>query len=404
LSNEPTTANGLSTADQMRNRVLCGIAVALYWAALYLYMGTLPIYVEGKVAGDLAMVGVVLSMYGLWQALLRFPLGIVSDWLGKRKVFVIAGMALAGLGAMTMGQAGGVSGVLVGRILTGLAAAAWVPLVVTFSSSFRPDQAVLATLVLTLVGSTSRAIATALTGTLNAWGGDSLSFWLAAGAAALAIVVFLFIREPKRERKQPSWGSVTKLITRPDVLLPAVLALFVLYAVWSSIFGFNPKLATMIGANDSALSLLTSLNAIAATSGTLAATAIASRLGPRRLLYGSFGLLAGGVLLASLAPSLWVLFVAQALTGVAQGVGAPILMGLSIRYVDEAERSTAMGLHQTVYAFGMFGGPAISGLLAKWIGIRPMLALTAVAILAISFLLMRLFVARVPKEQSAGTA
>lgn len=404
MSNESTAVNGLSTSDQMRNRVLCGIAVALYWAALYLYMGTLPIYVEGKVAGDLAMVGVVLSMYGLWQALLRFPLGIVSDWLGKRKVFVIAGMALAGLGAMTMGQAGGVSGVLVGRILTGLAAAAWVPLVVTFSSSFRPDQAVLATLVLTLVGSTTRAIATALTGTLNAWGGDSLSFWLAAGAAALAIVVFLFIREPKRERKQPSWGSVTKLITRPDVLLPAVLALFVLYAVWSSIFGFNPKLATMIGANDSALSLLTSLNAIAATSGTLAAAAIASRLGPRRLLYGSFGLLAGGVLLASLAPSLWVLFVAQALTGVAQGVGAPILMGLSIRYVDEAERSTAMGLHQTVYGFGMFGGPAISGLLAKWIGIRPMLALTAVVILSLSLLLMRLFIARVPEEQSAEPA
>ena len=404
MSNESTAVNGLSTSDQMRNRVLCGIAVALYWAALYLYMGTLPIYVEGKVAGDLAMVGVVLSMYGLWQALLRFPLGIVSDWLGKRKVFVIAGMALAGLGAMTMGQAGGVSGVLVGRILTGLAAAAWVPLVVTFSSSFRPDQAVLATLVLTLVGSTSRAIATALTGTLNAWGGDSLSFWLAAGAAALAIVVFLFIREPKRERKQPSWGSVTKLITRPDVLLPAVLALFVLYAVWSSIFGFNPKLATMIGANDSALSLLTSLNAIAATSGTLAAAAIASRLGPRRLLYGSFGLLAGGVLLASLAPSLWVLFVAQALTGVAQGVGAPILMGLSIRYVDESERSTAMGLHQTVYGFGMFGGPAISGLLAKWIGIRPMLALTAVVILSLSLLLMRLFIARVPEEQSAEPA
>jgi len=404
LSNTSTVANGLSTSEQMRNRVLCGIAVALYWAALYLYMGTLPIYVEGKVAGDLAMVGVVLSMYGLWQALLRFPLGIVSDWLGKRKVFVIGGMAFAGLGAMLMGQAGGVSGVLLGRILTGVAAAAWVPLVVTFSSSFRPDQAVLSTLVLTLVGSTSRALATGVTGTLNAWGGDSLAFWLAGGAAVLAIGVFMFIREPRRPQKQPSWGSVTKLITRPDVLLPAVLALFVLYAVWSSIFGFNPKLATLIGANDSALSLLTSLNAIAATSGTLAATAIASRLGARRLIYIGFALLAGGVLLAAVAPALWVLFVAQALTGVAQGVAAPILMGLSIRYVDEQERSTAMGLHQTVYAFGMFGGPAISGLLAKWLGIRPMLALTAIVILAISILLMRLFVSRVPEEQSAETA
>jgi len=388
----------------MRNRVLCGIAVALYWSALYLYMGTLPIYVEGKVAGDLAMVGVVLSMYGLWQALLRFPLGIVSDWLGKRKVFVIAGMAFAGLGAILMGQAGGVAGVLIGRILTGVAAAAWVPIVVTFSSSFRPDQAVLATLILTLVGSTSRALSTGITGTLNAWGGDSLAFWLAGGAAGLAIIVFLFTAEPKRERKQPSWESVTKLIVRPDVLLPALLSLLVLYAVWSSIFGFNPKLATQIGASDAQLGLLVSLNAIAAASGTLAATAIANKLGARRLLYVSFGLLTGGLLLAALAPNLWVLFIAQALAGVAQGAGAPVLMGLSIRHVAEAERSTAMGLHQTVYAFGMFGGPAISGLLAKWLGIRPMLGITAVVILAISVFLMRVFVTRVPDERDAQTA
>ncbi len=57
---------------------LYGTVTFLYWVSLYLYMPTLPTYVQSK-SDNLAMVGIVLSMYGLWQALLRLPLGIVAD-------------------------------------------------------------------------------------------------------------------------------------------------------------------------------------------------------------------------------------------------------------------------------------------------------------------------------------
>jgi len=49
-----------------------------------------------------------------------------------------------------------------------------------------------------------------------------------------------------------------------------------------------------------------------------------------------------------------------------------------------------MGLHQAIYAIGMFGGPALSGVLAKWLGMRPMFAITAVACLASGMLLTML--------------
>ncbi|MBC7315868.1 MAG: hypothetical protein H5T70_05570, partial [Chloroflexi bacterium] len=60
------------------------LSVFLYWVSLYLYTPTLPTYVASK-TDNLAMVGVVLSMYGLWQAVTRVPLGILSDWVGRRK-------------------------------------------------------------------------------------------------------------------------------------------------------------------------------------------------------------------------------------------------------------------------------------------------------------------------------
>ncbi|MBC7257332.1 MAG: hypothetical protein H5T66_14635, partial [Chloroflexi bacterium] len=50
------------------------LSVFLYWVSLYLYAPTLPTYVASK-TDNLAMVSVVLSMYGLWQAVTRVPLG-----------------------------------------------------------------------------------------------------------------------------------------------------------------------------------------------------------------------------------------------------------------------------------------------------------------------------------------
>jgi len=49
-----------------------------------------------------------------------------------------------------------------------------------------------------------------------------------------------------------------------------------------------------------------------------------------------------------------------------------------------------MGLHQAVYAIGMFGGPALSGVLAEAMGIQPMFGVTAVACLILGWLGSRL--------------
>ncbi|GAA3322733.1 hypothetical protein GCM10020331_043790 [Ectobacillus funiculus] len=45
-------------------------------------------------------VGLVLGSYGLTQMLLRVPLGIWSDRIGKRKVFILLGMLCATLSSL----------------------------------------------------------------------------------------------------------------------------------------------------------------------------------------------------------------------------------------------------------------------------------------------------------------
>ena len=369
--------------------ILYSVVAFLYWAALYLYVPTLPTYVQSK-SESLSMVGVVLAQYGIWQGLARFPLGIASDWVGRRKPFIIAGFVLAGAGALIMGRAAGVTSLLVGRAVTGLAASAWVPLVVIFSSLFPAEQSVRASSILMVAGSLGRALATAVNGSLNDIGGYSLAFSLAAGAAALAILAALPARESGHESRRPSAEEVGRLIARRDVYLPAILAAIAQYGSWAATFGFVPILASQLGASDVILSLMMSLNIGVTVVGQLLTTALATRTSATNLILLSFVLLAVGLGGAAVAPSVAFIFASQVCLGLAQGIGYPVLMGITIRDVPESSRTTAMGLFQSVYAIGMFGGPALSGVIADAIGLRPMFGLTAVACLLPGLLVSRL--------------
>jgi len=60
----------------------------------------------------------------------------------------------------------------------------------------------------------------------------------------------------------------------------------------------------------------------------------------------------------------------QILHGLGHGLSFPVLMGLAIKDVASADRGKAMGVFQSVYALGMFCGPAIAGFLAERYGIK----------------------------------
>lgn len=353
------------------------IAIAfLYWISLYLYVPTLPTYIETKTE-SLALVGTVLSMYGLWQAVIRLPLGIIIDWLGHRKPFIIIGLVLASFGAWLMGMADKPAGLIIGRSITGIAAAAWVPLLVAFSSLFPADETVKATAILTFANTSGRVLATSSTGMLNIWGGYALPFYLSSGVAGIGILFILLTKEESRPRLLPTWGGITHLFTRQDVLLPSLLAAISQYANWTTTFGFTPILAEQLGGADVVQSLLVTMNLVIVIIGNLGASALVRRVGARRLVLSSFLMLAVGVGLTAVANSLLILFAVQFFIGISQGINFPVLMGLSIRYVEDSERNTAMGLHQSIYAIGMFGGPWLSGILAQAVGLRWMMAITS---------------------------
>ena len=363
-------------------RTLYGAVVLLFWASLYTYVPTLPNYAR-TFTDDLALVGLIISMYGLWQALLRLPLGVMGDWVGRRKPFIILGLALSAGGALLMGLANTPASLLVGRSVTGLAAAAWVPLAVVFSALYPPGEAVRATTVLTLMSAIARLAATAANGPLNAIGGYPLAFSVAAIIAGFALLLLIPAPEQRRSVQTPTVNRIWRLVTRTDVLAPALLNALVQYVVQGVSFGFVPLLARDLGASDQTISLMTVANLAVITPAVLVLALVLKRFRPRTLVIASFVVLAAGVGCAGLATAVPWLYASQVLAGIGYGIGYSILMGMSIEHVDGAERTTAMGLHQSVYAIGMFAGPWLSGILADALGIQAMFGVTTIGVLVI---------------------
>ena len=67
------------------------------------------------------MIGLALGAYGLTQALLQVPLGMLSDRFGRKTVISI-GLAVFGLGSVVAALATSIEGVLLGRVLQGAGA------------------------------------------------------------------------------------------------------------------------------------------------------------------------------------------------------------------------------------------------------------------------------------------
>lgn len=368
------------------------VVTFLYWTTLYIYVPTLPTYIKTK-AVNLSMVGFVLSMYGLWMAITRLPMGIAVDSIGRGKPLIMMGLGIASIGAFIMGKGNSLGLLAAGRALTGIAAATWVPLLVVFSTFFSADEAIFSSTVLTLSANLGRVVGTSLTGLLNQAGGYPLPFFLSAVIGICAIGTVNFVREERRTSEGITLRSMASLFARKEVLLPAVISIAVHYADWSITFSFLPIIAQDMGASDVVKSVIISLNLASIVVANLVNTLLLRKMKHNSLLCCGLFLFFMGIMVISFAHTISWLFLGTILMGFAFGIVYPILLGMSIHRVDRSQRNTAMGIHQALYAIGMWTGPWLSGIIADMIGIQKTFILTGgfylTAVYLFTYLLLR---------------
>ncbi len=358
-------------SKEKKNIQLFIFVTAFYWFSMYAYIPTFSPYIESLGASH-KMIGLILGSYGFTQMLIRIPLGIYSDRINKKKIFVNIGILLSFLSTTGMWFAETPALILVFRSLAGASAATWVSFTVLFSSYFEKDDTAHAIGLINASNKSGQVAGMLLGGIIAQSLGQQFPFLLAAAGAVVGFALSLKVDENKDINHQAiTFKEIIKVARNKSLLTVSFLAILMMMIAHSTTFGFIPVAAKNLGATSFHLGLLTTITTIPGIlSSYLSGSYFSQRLGEKNTVTIGFLLLAISCLMVPLINQLYLLYFNQMLNGFAQGMIFPVLMGLSIKNVEANKRGTAMGFFQAIYGLGMFIGPIFVGTISDFAGLK----------------------------------
>lgn len=317
------------------------------------------------------LIGLAVGAYGLVQALLQLPFGMLSDRFGRRPLLVI-GLLLFAAGGVVAACADTIYGVIAGRAIQGGGAvAAVIMALVTDVISEQHRTRAMAGIGMSVGGAFVLAL---IFGPLLASGlGLSGLFWLSTGLALLGLlVVLVWVPDPKvrvREAQLPLPQRLLRILRDP-LMVRLNSGIFVLHALLTASFVVIPGvLSERLGLPLPQHSLLYLVVFLASFVAMVPLIIASERRGQRPVMATSVSLLIlslvmlalGGGKLWLIGAALWVFFTGfNALEAL-----LPSLVG---RAAPVGTRGTALGIYSSCQFLGVFVGGAAGGWLLQQFG------------------------------------
>lgn len=348
------------------------IVTLLYWMNMYIYVPILPPYMQES--GHSAMlIGIVLGSYGFTQMLIRFPLGLLSDKLQKRKPFLMIGMLSGALSCFLFTIPDSWLWPLAGRMLSGFCASAWVAFTVLYAAYYASNDATKAMSNISFLSVGGQLIGMTLSGWLAGMFDWNAAFITGIGIGLTGFLLVLAIKEPREgvARAPISMKHLHEVVRTPSLIRVSILSILGHSVLFITMFGFTPLKATELGADNGQLTAIV----IAFMIPHAIASLLAGRLlAPR---FGAWNITAFGFLLSAIctiamvySQSLSMLIITQAINGFSQGLYLALLLGMAIQPFELNKRATAMGFYQAAYSIGMFAGPFLAGFMNEGFGLN----------------------------------
>ncbi len=235
-----------SPMTKMEKRAVLSLSsiYALRMLGLFMILPVLSLFTEQMPGATPMLVGLAISIYGLTQAVLQIPFGLLSDRIGRKKV-IVCGLLIFAAGSVVAALATDIYGILLGRALQGggAIAAAIMAMVADLTQEVHRTKA-MATIGASI--GVSFGVAITLGPVVATYVGIDGIFWMTAALAVLAVfVVWLIVPNPKKIQTHCDAelipGQFSKVITNPD-LLRLDYGIFVLHLILTAIFVVMPLL------------------------------------------------------------------------------------------------------------------------------------------------------------------
>ncbi len=223
-----------------------GISIALIYAfrmlGLFMILPVFALYAEHLPGTTPLLTGIALGVYGLTQAMLQIPFGMMSDRIGRKPV-IMGGLLIFALGSLLAANADGIYGIIAGRALQGAGAVAAALMALAADLSREEHR----TKMMALIGSSiGVAFATSMVigPILNAHIGISGIFMITAVLALLGIaILYLIVPDPLQSHfhrdAEVQTGSLRKVLADTQ-LLRLDAGIFVLHFVLMCVFLVMP--------------------------------------------------------------------------------------------------------------------------------------------------------------------
>jgi MFS transporter, DHA1 family, tetracycline resistance protein len=355
---------------------------------LTMMMPLLPFYAQHLGATPLE-VGLLISVYALFQLLAGPPLGNLSDRYGRKPVLVISQLGTF-TGFLMLGFAQHIWMAFAARILDGITAGNLTVAQAYISDVTRPSQRTKSFAVIGIAFGIGFLIGPAATGLIAQRFGEHTAVFTAAGLSFLSIVATLTLlpSQPPKPEPEPGesakpelpgatgrrmavfdWGGYLKYLGRPDLapLFWQFFAFALSFSLFTGGFGlFAERRFTWEGQP-----FRTREVGYVLTYAGLLGVFLQGGMGrivkafpERGLLFAGFAGQAAGLVLLGLADTIAMLAVASTVLA-AGGLLRPILSsGLSKRAAPD-EQGIVIGLTQSLSSVAQIAGPIAAGALIQ---------------------------------------
>jgi MFS family permease len=209
---------------------------------LFMVLPVLTLAGDQYTGSSVFLLGFALGIYGLTQACLQIPYGILSDRFG-RKPLIIIGLLIFALGSIIAASANSIEGLILGRALQGAGAIAGV--IMAMVADLTTDKS--RTKAMATIGASigvAFALSLVIGPLVTALGGVRAVFWLTLvlSLAGVGILLWLVPAVPEGKSKPLlSPKGLLLVIVQPD-LLRLNLGVYILHAVLMALFVVLPHL------------------------------------------------------------------------------------------------------------------------------------------------------------------